>query len=87
MCRGLGFRGSSKVLLIEFGRILFGYGLKVSTGMYSEIGQRCEGLNQFGGSEADCSRNLLKVLLRSIEDKLRFSWSSRCAFAVGLVQC
>ena len=69
MSRGLGFRCSSKALLIEFGRISFGYGLKVSTGMYSEIGQRCEGLKQFGCSEADCSRNLLKVLLRSIEDK------------------
>ena len=87
MSRGLGFRCSSEVLLIEFGRILFGHGLKVSTGLYSENGQRCEGLEQFRCSEANCSRNLLNVLLRSIEDKLRFWWSSRCAFAAGLVQC
>ena len=55
-------------------------------GMHSKIGQRCEGLKEFGYAEADCSRNLINTLLRSIEDKFRFSWSCRCAFVVGLVQ-
>ena len=55
-------------------------------GMHSKIGQRCKGLKEFGYTEADCSRNLIDTLLRSIEDKLRFSWSSCCAFVVGLVQ-